>query len=1028
MRWLVDLCVRYAGAIATLTLIALIAGLWAAQTAPLDVFPDFVPSTVDIQTEAPGFTAQQVEQLVTKPIENAVNGATGLATIRSQSIPGLSVINIQFADNIDLYNARQGISERLAELGSTLPLGVGTPKLSPLTSSTMDLLLIGLRSDRLDPYALRDQADWVMKPALLAVPGVAHVIVYGGAVRQIQIQPDLAKMTSYGITLTDLANAARAALELKGAGFVDTAHQRVLIQTPVPNPDPNAISNAVLTTKSGTPITIGQIASVIQAPALRPGDALVQGKPGILLSLASQYGANTLQATRAVESALAQLIPTLKKEGVEVYPALQRPANFIERALRSLENSLVIAAILILAVLYLFLRDWRSAFITFLAIPLSLLAATAVLERMGQTLNTMTLGGFAVALGVLVDDAIIGIENVLRRLAENEKAPEPCSKLSVVRDATLEVRGPVVYATLVVIAVFLPELFSTSVQGHFVGPLALAFILAVLASLGVALTATPALSALMLSARDRHADFKWLIRLKDWQARSIQSVHAKFGVVMVALAILAIASAAAVPFLPSSFMPDFREGHFVMQADASIPGASLQEMADVGKRMSADILALPYIATVSQQIGRAELGEDTNGPYQSEFQVEMKPDSDVDQSAAEDALRQIGARYPGLQIDVRTFLGDRIDESLSGAAADIVVKIFGDNLDSLDNIAHQIVTRLTGTPGIQDLQFRPQSGTPTLLLQLDPQAMAANGLQMSDVLDALESDYAGDVVGQTYAGTRSVNVVVLLPEAERNRPERLSSLMISGPFGPVPLSQVARIVPEDTRFTISHDGGLRFDAVTFNVSGRSLPNTVNDAKARIASLKLPAGTYVDFTGQAAAQQAAQLQMLLYTFFALMLIGLILFICFHWRAHTWLVMVNLPFSLIGSVAAILLTGVGLSLGVMVGLVTVFGVSARNAILLLAHYEHLVENEGFSWSAATIVRGAQERLIPILMTAAVTALGLMPLAVGMNQPGQEIEGPMAVTVLGGLISSTFLNLVVLPALAERYGGPKGVRSHG
>jgi len=374
-----------------------------------------------------------------------------------------------------------------------------------------------------------------------------------------------------------------------------------------------------------------------------------------------------------------------------------------------------------------------------------------------------------------------------------------------------------------------------------------------------------------------------------------------------------------------------------------------------------------------------------------------------------------------LQFDVRTFLSDRIDESLTGATADVVVKIFGNNLDTLDSIAHQVVAKLTGAPGIKDLQFKPQGGTPTLVLQLDGAALAASGLKTSDVLDALESDYAGDVVGQTYAGTRSVNVVLLLPEAARNRPELLSSLMISGPLGPVPLGQVARFVPEDTRYMIAHDGGQRFDPVTFNVSGRSLAATVNDAKARVASLKLLAGTYIQFTGQGAAAQVAQTQMLLYSFFALILIGLILFISFHWRAHTWLVLVNLPFSLIGSVAAILITGVGLSLGVMVGLVTVFGVSPRNAILLLAHYEHLVENEGASWSAATVVRGAQERLIPILMTAAVTALGLLPLAIGMSQPGQEIEGPMAVTVLGGLITSTLLNLVVLPALAERYGGP-------
>jgi Cu/Ag efflux pump CusA len=952
MRWLVDLCVRFAGAIATLTLVALALGIWAVQSAPLDVFPEFVPSTVDIQTEAPGFTAQQVEQLVTRPIENAVNGATGLATIRSESIPGLSVIKVQFADNIDLYNARQGISERLSELGSALPLGVNTPKLSPLTSSTMDLLKIGLTSDKLNAFELRDQADWIMKPALLAVPGVAHVIVYGGAVREIHIEPDLKRMTSYGFTLTELGDAARAALALKGAGFVDLAHQRILIQTPVPKPDPLAIAGAVLAVRGNTPVTIGDVAKVTESPALRAGDAQIQGRPGILLSLASQYGANTLETTRAVEAALAQLAPALKGQGVTMYPAIHRPANFIEDALKSLEKSLVIAAILILAVLYLFLRDWRSALITFLAIPLSLLAAVAVLERLGLTLNTMTLGGFAVALGVLVDDAIIGIENILRRLGENAKAAEPRAKLAVIRDATLEVRGPVVYATLVVIAVFLPELFSTSVQGHFVGPLALAFILAVLASLGVALTAAPALCVLMLKARESHADFAWIRRMKTWQTEGIGRVYGHFKIIVGVLAVLTLIAGAALPFLGGSFMPDFREGHFVMQVSSSLPGTSLDEMMAVGRRVSRDVLALPYISTVSQQLGRAEMGEDTSGPHESEFHIELKPNASVDQAEAEDALREIVSHYPGLQTEVVTFLGDRISESLTGETADITT------------------------------------------------------------------------VGQTYAGIRAVNVTLLLPESARNRPELLSALMIASPFGPVPLSQVARIVPTQTRYMVAHDGGQRFVSITFNVVGRGLQATVDDAKARVDALKLPPGVYAEFSGAAAAQTASRNQLLLYTAFALVLIGMILFISFHWRANTWLVLVNLPFSLIGSVAAIVLMGSGLSVGAMVGLVTVFGVSARNAILLLAHYEHLVEVEGAPWNADTVLRGAQERLVPILMTAAVTALGLMPLAIGLHQPGQEIEGPMAVTVLGGLISSTLLNLVVLPALAERFGGPKRV----
>ena len=1022
MRRLVDLCVRFAGMIVTLTLLLLVLGGWLLRDAPLDVFPDFVPSTVDIQTEAPGFTAEQVEQLVTRPVENQVNGASGLATIRSQSIPGLSLVTIQFKDGIDPYRARQGVSELLQTVSGELPSGVGPPELSPLTSSTMDLLKIGLLSDKVDAFALRDQAEWIIKPALLAVPGVAHVLIFGGAVREIHIQPDLRRMTAYGFTLTDLSDAAREALALRGAGFVDLAHQRVLIQTPVPAPDPAAVAHAIVGVRNNIPVTIADIATVKEEPQLRFGDSLVMGRPGVTLSLASQYGANTLQTTRQVEAALAQIVPALKAQGITVYPALHRPANFVEKALSSLEHSLLVAALLIVAVLYLFLRDWRASLITFLAIPLSLLAATAVLERMGQSLNTMTLGGFAVALGVLVDDAIIGIENILRRLSENAALAAPRPRLAVIADATLEVRGPVVFATLVVIAIFLPVLFSTSVQGHFLGPLALAFILAVLASLLVALTAAPGFAALLLRARDYHADAGWIRRAKSWQAHAIAWSDRNLTITGIVLGVMTAAAIAVLPFLSGSFMPDFREGHFVMQVSSSVPGTSLDEMLAVGGRISREVLALPYVATIEQQVGRAQLGEDTWGPHRTEFHVELKPDAGIDQQEAEDALRKILAHYPGLQSEVVTFLGDRISESLTGETADIAVKLFGSDLNALDRAGRQVTRAIAGTPGVADLQFGGESGTPTLFLQLDQGAMAASGLKAQDVLDAVQADFAGAVVGQTFAGIRSVNVAILLPAAQRNRPDTLSSLMIQGPFGPVPLSQVARIVGGQSRYTVSHEAGLRFVSITFNVVGRDLQQTVDAVKARVAAMGLPPGVYAQYTGAAAAQAASRNQMIGYSVLAMVLIVMILVMSFHWRSNTGLVLINLPFSLIGSVAAIWLMGQGLSVGAMVGLVTVFGVSARNAILLLSHYEHLVEVEGAPWNRQTVAQGAQERLVPILMTAAVTALGLLPLALGLNQPGQEIEGPMAVTVLGGLLSSTFLNLVVLPACAERFGGPR------
>jgi CzcA family heavy metal efflux pump len=1019
MRALVALGVRHCGAVTALTVLALILGAWEAMQAPLDVFPEFVPSQVDIQTEAPGLAPQQVEELVTKQVESAVNGAPGLATLRSESIPGLSVVTITFADGVDVHVARQGISERLSELGGALPAGVGTPKLSPLVSSTMDLLKIGLVSDTVDAYTLRDNADWIIKPRLLAVAGVAHVIVFGGNVRQVQILPDTIKLSAFNLAFSDVTGAAKAALPLRGAGFIDLPAQRVLIESPTPNPDMQALGQAVVTVRNGTPILLRDVAEIRMAPALRSGDALVMGRRGVMLSLASQYGANTLRTTLDVEKALDDLQPALQKQGITLYRSLHRPANFIERALQDLRQSLAIAAILILAVLYLFLRDTRAALIAFSAIPLSLLAAVAVLRQLGLSLNTMTLGGFAVALGVLVDDAIIGIENIMRRLRENAQRTAPIPRLQVVLDGSLEVRGPVIYATAVVIVVFLPELFASSVQGHFVGPLAIAFIAAVIASLIVAMTATPALCALFLRRDNAGAEARWLTRLKSWQSAAVYWVESRITATLIVLVALVVAAGTALPFIGGAFMPDFREGHFVMQVSSSLTGTSLDEMLNLGERISKEVLALPYVQSIEQQVGRAELGEDTWGPHRSEFHVELKADSEIDQAVAQQELRSILSHYPGVQSEVVTFLGDRISESLSGVNAQVAIKIFGEDLDVLDRTAYKVLSALGRVNGIVDLQFKRQSGTPAISIHVIPQALAATGLKVQDVLETVETAYAGTRVGQTFQGARTVDAVVLLPDDLRHRPTQIQKLMIATPLGPVPLSQVANVEVTEDRYSVEHDGSQRLVVVTFNVDASSLQDVVKQAQHTLSQrVALPTGVFLQFTGAADAELKTRNELLLYSGLCLGLIVMILFLSFHWRANSWLVLANLPFSLIGSVFAIAVTGLGISLGTAVGLVTVFGVSARNAILQLAHYEHLVEVEGAAWNLDLVIRGANERLVPILMTAAITALGLAPLAVGLDRPGQEIEGPMAVTVLGGLLSSTLLNLLVLPALARRF----------
>jgi CzcA family heavy metal efflux pump len=1020
MEWLISLCVRHRFVATTLSVLVLVLEVWAVWNTPLDVFPDFAPSQVTVYTQASGFTAEQIEELVTQPIEKTLSGGSGVETVRSESIPELSVITVSFMHDANLPNARQDITDRLAAVKQELPAEAGTPQLSPLTPGTRDILKVGMTSDKIDAYTLRDIADYVIKPRLLALPGVAQVKVFGGAVREIHIQPDPATLTAYGFSIPDLIKAAPAALALRGAGFIDLQGQRILIQTPTPSPDVSIIGDGILGVHDNIPIRLRDVATITQGAAQRVGDALIQGQPGVLFSVSSQSGANTLATTRAVEKTLIDLAPGLKAQGIVLYPALHQPANFIERALTNLERSMAIAALLIFFTLYAFLRDLRSAVISFISIPLSVLAAVAVLGYCGYTMNTMTLSGLIVALGVLVDDAVVSVENILRRLRQNSQLSDPLPRTEIIRDASFEVHGPIFYATLVVLVVFVPELLSSSVQGRFIGTLALAFVLSVTASLLVALTTTPALSALLLSPEDAHVDPGWIAALKKVQARVIEFFY---DYPWPAIALVAVAFAASLFILPSlggNFMPEFHEGHLVVQVTSKLPGTSIDEMLELGKSVSAEILALPYVATVEQQVGRADNSDDTAGPHESEFQVELKPDSNVDQGKAGEQLRRIMARYPGVQSQVVTFLGDRISETITGQRAQVAIKLFGDDLDSLDKTANRIVAALATERGIVDLQFKQQSRLPVLDVQPDANALAAAGLKAQDVLDTVASNYAGTPVGEAYAGTTTVNVLIRLSDQWRRQPAQMEDLTIGGTFGPVPLSSVAKVTPAEGRYSILHENGLRFVPVTFNVEGRSLQSAVSEANARIVKAGIvPPDVQMQFSGAAAAETRTRIELVFYSALALVLVFSILLVGLHWRGNVWLVMANLPFSLIGGILAIAASGIGLSLGALVGLVTVFGISARNAILQLSYYEQLVVDEGRPWNGTTLIAGANERLTPILMTAILTAMGLAPLAIAINLPGGEISGPMAIAVLGGLASSTVLNLFLLPSLAARYG---------
>jgi CzcA family heavy metal efflux pump len=992
-------------------------GVQQLRTASYDVFPDFVPAQTTVQVEAPGFTALQVEQRVTQPIENAVNGATGVDVVRSQSIQGLAVVNVVFKEGSDPFRDRQLIAERVAEAAADLPQGVQAPSLSPMVSSTMDLLKFGLVSNRLSPIALRSLADWTIKPRLLAVPGVADAIVFGGGVREWQVRVHPARLAALGISLDDVRAAAAAATGVRGAGYVETPSQRVILQADSNLTDPAQLGRTIVTRHAGRNVTLADVAEVVQAAAPAFGDARIDARPGVLVAMTSQYGSNTLQVTRAVEAALKDLQPMLKAQGVTLVAGLHRPATFVEVALANMRDALAFGAVLVLVVLVLFLRDWRTALISFISIPLSLAMAVLVMQRIGWTLNTMTLGGLAVALGVVVDDAIIDVENIMRRLrAAGSAAP----RLPTILAASVEVRRPVVLATLVVGLVFVPILLLPGLQGSFFAPLAGAFLLATFASLLVALTVTPALCLLLLRPDRRHREPRWLKRMKIAQHRLLLRSLPHGRVLLMAALLLGALAVAALPLFGASLLPEFREGHFVLQINGP-SGTALPEMTRLGERISRDVRNIPGVASVSQQFGRAEAVQDTWPPNRGELHVELKPGLGArDQMRIEDALRRRLGAYPGITSEVVTFLGDRIGESLSGETAPVSISLYGSDLDVLDRLAAQVQQVVQAVPDAGSVRLAESPTVPTLRIVPDPDRLAALGLRMDQVLDALAMAHQGVVAGQVYDGVQPIAVRLELGPSSEADPEAVGDLLLRTAAGQrVPLSAVAQIDLIKGRASVSHEGGRRRLVITVTPTTADVVGFVARARQALArQLALPPGSYVEFGGAAEGAVQAQHALLLHGGLAAVGIVALLLMAFPDRRSVALILANVPFALVGGVLAAALAGGVLSIGALVGFVTLFGIAARNTIMLISHYEHLVAEEGAHWSRFTVLRGARERLTPILMTALVTALGLLPLALGNGEPGREVEGPMAIVILGGLATSTLLNLLVMPALAGRY----------
>jgi CzcA family heavy metal efflux pump len=998
-----------------LSLLIALLGVGALLSARLDVFPDFAPPHLLVQAEAPGLDATQVESLITRPLEDLLGGAENVDAVRSTSSQGLAAIQVVFGRNSDPYLQRQVVSERLADASTLLPAGVGAPLLSPLSSSMEYLLHFGFTSDRLSPSELRDLVRWTIKPQILAVPGVAQAQIFGGDSRERQLWVDPVKLDAFGVTLEDVFEAARRATQMTGGGYLETPSQRIVLQTEPLGDSTHELEQAVIAGRSGSPVRIADVGEVRDGAAPRFGDAIIAGRPGILVETSTQYGANTLDVTRELERRLATLAPQLAQRGVQYHPALLRPASFIESAIAKLRNSLLIGAVLVVALLLVTLRDWRGALISFGAIPVSLLATVWILGLGGLSLNTMSLGGLVVALGVVVDDAVIDVENITRR----RRGASGGSDLSgLLLAASLEVRRPVFYATAAVALAFLPILTLSGLQGAFFRPLAAAFLLAVTLSLLVAMSATPALCALLMQNYAPREEPRWLRRAKQWQQRLILQLAPRATLVLILILLSGAAGLALLPLLGARLLPDFRENYLIAHA-ALRPGISLLETSQVGARIAARLVAVPGVKSVAEQIGRAENGQDPDAPNKSEFEIQLDPTRGVSTQALESRVRAVFDQFPNQLVEIYSVLAERIGETLSGEVAPFFVSVFGPDLEVDDQVAGNIAALLRQWPQSGTVRLEVPPRQPELHISMRAERLSLYGMQSADVLTELNAAYHGTVVAQLNQSDRSVPIVVRLTGAGAT-PTEVGELKLRSRDGAlVPLSAVASLETVSARSMVEHEDGLRRQVVVATPTTSDQAGYARRAEQAIATrIRLPANVYLRYGGTAPAQAAAARELLWHSAAAFVLIVLLLALAFGHARHVLLVLAALPSTLIGGVVAVALTGATLSLGAMVGFVALFGMAARNTILLISHYDHLVTSEGAKWQLATALRGAEERLTPVLLTALLTALALLPVALQSREAGHEIEGPMAIVILGGLVSSTFVSLVLIPPLAARW----------
>jgi CzcA family heavy metal efflux pump len=1055
MTWLVGTSLRLRAVVLALAVVMMIYGLRTLEHAPLDVFPEFAPPLVEIQTEAPGLSTEEVESLVTMPLENALNGIPFLSTLRSKSVLGLSSIKLIFQPGSDLIRSRQLVQERLAVEATRLPAVARPPvMLSPL-SSTSRVMKIGVSSPKLSQMELTELARWTIRPRLMSVQGVANVAIWGQRDRQFQVLVDPERLRAHALSLGAVERAAADAVIQAGGGFVDTPNQRIAVRQVTGVVTGDDLAAAVVDFRKGAPLRLGDVAQVVESFPAPIGDAVINDGPGLLLIVEKQPWGNTLDVTHKVEKALEALAPGLSD--VDIDPAIFRPATFIERSLENLSQAMLVGCLLVIVILVAFLFDWRTSVISLTAIPLSLVAASVVLAASGATLNTMVIAGLVIALGEVVDDAIIDVENILRRLKLNRESEHPRPAFDVVFDASLEVRSAVVYASLIVTLVFVPVLFLEGLSGSFFRPLAMAYILAILASLLTALTVTPAMSLILLpgavSRREEAPLARWL---KGVYLRLLPPLVGRPKTALTVLVVVFAATLVTGRRLGQEFLPNFKETDFLMHW-VEKPGTSLEAMTRLTVRVSKELRQVPGVKNFGSHIGRAEVADEVVGPNFTELWISVDPKYDVEQTMHR--VQEVVEGYPGLYRDVLTYLKERIKEVLTGAKATIVVRVFGPELETLRDTAQQVFDAMSVVEGVSTPHIGQQTLVPQVQVRLRPGAASRFGLTAGQVRHAVQTLVRGTVVGEVYYGQRSVPVMVWGVPSVRTDLEALRRLPIDLPRGSAPapttppptpaggalaspvaapsasaappstassgyvtLGDVAdvEIVPAPNE--ILREAASRYIDVTCNVQGRDLGSVAREIEERVKELPFALGYHPEFIGEYAARQEASRRLLLLAAMSLAGILLLLYVDFgSWRLAL-LVFFTIPFALVGGVVGAWLdTGV-LSLGSLVGFVTVLGIAARNGIMLVSHYRHLEQAEGEPFGLPLVLRGSAERLAPILMTALSTGLALVPLIVRGNLPGHEIEYPMAVVILGGLVTSTLLNLFLLPPLYAAWGKVK------